>query len=143
MTKFRLFVALLVVLIGTKSCHKSSTENTRIETNKSAPKKAEISKRKASVYNEPFHTFSNRFHSDSLFQLKRIKIPLEGYSVNPEGIETAWEKDKWLMHRMSLQQIETSEFKLTITEKPGIRIENSYLEESSFRTQRVFKQIKG
>jgi hypothetical protein len=143
MTKIKSLIVLLFVLAGTLSCHKSGKEITRIEANKPESKKTEASKTKATLYYERFDTFSNKFHSDSLFQIKRVKFPVEGYSVDPEGKETHWEKSNWLMHRLPIQQIDTSEFKVKITEQPGVRIEEIFIEGSGFRTRRVFKQING
>jgi hypothetical protein len=137
------FIWILPVVLLFTSCHKTSKEITRKEHSAPKAETPEVKKRSKPLYYEPFNSFSSRFHSDSLFQIKRIKFPVDGYLVNPEGIETPWDKNTWLMHRMPIQQIDTSEFKVKITEQPGVRIEEIFIEGSGFRTRRVFKQIKG
>lgn len=136
-------VWILSAVLLLASCNKTVKEITRKEPVVPKTEAPEVKKRSNPIYYEPFNSFSARFHSDSLFQIKRVKFPVEGYSVTPEGKETRWEKSNWLMHRLPIQEIDTLEFKVTVTEQPGLRIEEIFIEGSGFRTQRVFKQIKG
>lgn len=136
-------VLILSSVLLLASCNKTVKEITRKEPVVPKTETPEVKKRSKSIYYEPFNSFSTRFHSDSLFQIKRVKFPVEGYLVDPEGKESPWNKSTWMMHRMPIQQIDTSEFKVIITEQPGVRIEEIFIEGSGFRTRRVFKQIKG
>lgn len=137
------FIWILPLVLLLASCHKSGKEITRVEAAKPELKKPEESKSKAPMVYERFDSFSKKFHSDSLFQIKRVKFPINGYSVDPEGNEASWDKSTWLMHRMPIQNIDTTTFKVVITEQPGVRVEEVFIEGSGFRTRRVFTQIKG
>ena len=104
-----------------------------IEENIPAKTKPTVKK----VKPENFNSFYNRFHSDSLFQISRVKFPL----ANSEKADI--EKNNWIMHRSTINNIDTSMFKTKITKTDNYYKEVIYIEGGGFYLERVFKRING
>jgi hypothetical protein len=55
---------------------------------------------------EDFHSFYEKFHSDSQFQLTHISWPLSGKtgiqkdSNSTDTVDKIWEKENWRMHKL-------------------------------------------
>lgn len=90
---------------------------------------------------EDFDGFYKKFHNDSLFQMGRIKFPLEG--VNVDGFDRqGWVKDKWRMHEIGVDQIDKSQFKFDISKTDSLYVERIYIEASGFEMIRTFELVK-
>lgn len=50
--------------------------------------------KKENTYFEDFSEFNKKFHSDSIFQMERIKFPINGELITRNGIEK-WNKANW------------------------------------------------
>ncbi len=143
MSNTNTFFLFLFLLLGLVSCNKTTKNVTTTASEKPIIELETPTIEKGRIHYELFDTFSEKFHADSLFQLERLKFPIQGYAVNQEGNESHWSKSNWLMHRFPIQMLDTSVYKVKITERKGERIEEIFIEGSGFRTERVFKQIKG
>lgn len=133
-----LLVGALAVLF---SCGRTTKESTTIQGNGIVAHKAPDIEKVKRV--ESYVTFYRKFHSDSLFQMSRIKFPIEGYYTDSAGIEQAWTKKSWIMHRSQIQNADTSIFKLELTNTNKQKEELLYIEGSGFKVERKFKQING
>lgn len=98
---------------------------------------------KRTFHNEDFDKFYQRFHSDSLFQMQRIKFPMQGYTLDSLGNNVPWTRQNWLMHRMGVQQVDTTVYKVEIKKEPGNCEEDIYIEGGGFRTKRMFNRENG
>ena len=92
---------------------------------------------------ENYSEFYSRFHSDSLFQLSRISFPIGGFILNQNGEPEPWTKENWLMHRIKATDIDTTVFKVQITQTPDSVSERIYIEDGSFMARRTFKLKDG
>ena len=92
---------------------------------------------------ENYNEFYSRFHSDSLFQLSRISFPIGGFILNEDGEPEPWTKENWLMHRIKATDIDTTLFKVQITQTPDSVSELIYIEDGGFMARRTFKLKDG
>jgi hypothetical protein len=89
---------------------------------------------------ENFDFFYNKFHSDSLFQMGRIKFPLKGQNV--DGLEkTNWTKENWNMLRTKIYDIDTTQFKINFKKTKTSFFEKCVIKESGFSSEFGFKLI--
>ena len=97
---------------------------------------------------EEYETFIEKFYTDSLFQLSRIKFPLEGfnsdeYNFFEEEVDDSkyfWKKKNWIM----LKSIDkNSKIKFKITKNDSIIKEENYIPDSGFIIEKRFKRTKG
>ena len=96
---------------------------------------------KSAVVVENFEVFYNQLHSDSLFQISRIKFPLEGQ--NRDGFEkNKWTKVNGILLKTKIYDIDTLEFK-TEWKKTGTSfVEKCSLENSGFSSEYRFQLIE-
>lgn len=86
---------------------------------------------KSAVVVENFDVFYNEFHSDSFFQISRIKFPLEDH------YRDGFEKNKWIkVNRVLLKtkvyDVDTSEFKTEWRKTGTSFVQKYYLENAGF-----------
>jgi hypothetical protein len=63
---------------------------------------------------ETFDTFNIKFHSDSLFQISRIKFPLQGKQIDAFE-EREWTLKNWVMLKVPVtERVDTTEYKHTL-----------------------------
>lgn len=90
---------------------------------------------------ENFETFNRKFHSDSIFQMSRIKFPLKGQLI--DGFENHnWNSKTW--HLMTTEVGSKNlpkEFKRKITKTDSSVVESIWIENSGFKLEREFKPI--
>jgi len=80
---------------------------------------------------ENFDTFFDKFHKDSLFQLSRIKFPLNGGPGNGQ-INDEWTKENWRMLKTKIQDVDTTQFKVSYRKLEQSFIAKVWLENSGF-----------
>jgi len=93
---------------------------------------------------ENFKAFNTRFHNDSVYQLNRIKFPLEGKYV--DGLEQhSWAKNNWKMHKTPVSQTSPGPEYSHIYEETAdtLIIEKLWIENSGSNFERRFKLIDG
>ena len=94
---------------------------------------------KASSF-ENFDEFYNKFHSDSIFQISRIKFPLAGKRV--DGFkEIKWTKKRWSMMKTMIYDIDTTVFRTEYKKSSKEFEQKIWLENSGFSTEYRFKLI--
>lgn len=121
--KYSILIYLLVNMTACKSIKESTTEN--------------IGK-KSSVEN--FDLFYNKFHSDSAFQISRIKFPLEGKSM--DGFEkTKWTKDNWTIMKVRIFDIDTTQYKVSYNKTDVTFTQKVWIENSGFSSEYTFELI--
>ncbi len=91
---------------------------------------------------EDFNRFYIQFHADSLFQLERIKFPLEGGSYDGEK-ERKWNKKRWQLLKYTVYEVDTSEFAVEFNKGDSLVFERIYIPNSGFDFQCRYKLIKG
>jgi len=90
---------------------------------------------------ENFDEFYNRFHTDSLFQMARIKFPLEGKKTDWEG-ENKWSEKNWVTLKTRIYDIDTSKFKTDYKKTDDAFIEIFWLEDSGYSSEYKFNLIR-
>ena len=92
---------------------------------------------------ENFEEFNRQFHSDSIFQLSRIKFPIEGKLI--DGFkEQNWTSKNWeLMKIPVLEKSSLPNYKHSIRKTNGVVIEKFWIDNSDFLVERRFKRIDG
>jgi hypothetical protein len=91
---------------------------------------------------EDFDGFYDRFHTDSAFQMSRIKFPLEGMSV--DGFERRkWTRENWYMMKVRIYDVDTSLYEVSynLTEKEFVQ--KIWVEDSGFSSEYRFELIEG
>jgi hypothetical protein len=97
---------------------------------------------KDSVRSEDFKEFYSKFLTDSIFQMSRIKFPLEGRNVEGDKI-TSWTIDNWVLLKKSAYEVDTVEYKVEITESDILKIFRVYIPDSGFEVLSKFGLIDG
>lgn len=116
---------LILVLFFT-NCNKSKTA---------------INIQQEKILAENFNSFYDQFHSDSLFQMARIKFPLEGGNI--DGFRKAkWEKEDWNMLKIKIYDVDTTKFKINYKKTNTSFIEKCYAEDSGFSSEYRFKMME-
>tara|TARA_R110002124_G_scaffold8495_17_gene45157 strand:+ start:15 stop:437 length:423 start_codon:yes stop_codon:yes gene_type:complete len=96
---------------------------------------------KENVVMEKFDVFYNEFHSDSLFQMSRIKFPLQGQNI--DGFKkNKWTKVNWVLLKTKIYDIDTLEFKTRWEKSATSFVQKCYLEHSGFSSEYRFQLIK-
>ena len=96
---------------------------------------------KSSKRAEDFTSFYQRFHRDSLFQVQRVRFPVNGYAIEGGRI-SAWTKEDWSMHKNGLEQIDTSVYLTERYERHGIIQERIYQTDSGVLIERHFSKFQ-
>ena len=89
---------------------------------------------------EDFDEFYTKFHSDSLFQMSRIKFPLNGKSIDANG-EKMWTMQNWELMRTRIFDVDTTEYKITYKKYPKQFTQKAWLEDSGFSSECKFELI--
>jgi hypothetical protein len=89
---------------------------------------------------EDFNTFYNRFHADSLFQMSRIKFPLQGLRVDGSE-ETQWSKNNWGLLTTKIYDVDTTEYRVSYKRTINDFTEKVWIENSGFWSEYKFKLI--
>ena len=97
-----------------------------------------LKKSAASV--EDYQGFYQRFHRDSLFQLQRVRFPLDGYSIEGGQIK-AWSEQDWVMHKNGLEQMDTSIYQTERYERHGHIHERIFQPNSGVMIERHFSLL--
>ncbi|MDD2564576.1 MAG: hypothetical protein PHU27_10215 [Salinivirgaceae bacterium] len=90
---------------------------------------------------ENFDQFYNRFHSDSLFQISRIKIPLKGAIIDGEGTRV-WTKSNWHLMKVKIYDLDTAVYKVEYKKHEHTFTEKFWIEDSGFSSEYRFELLK-
>jgi hypothetical protein len=89
---------------------------------------------------EDFDKFYRHFHTDSLFQMSRIRFPLEGLIVDGSG-EKRWTKGNWTLMKTKIYDIDTTKFKIDYKKSDKTFIQKFWLENSGFSSEYRFELV--
>jgi len=117
---------LVAVLISLTNC--KSVRNTSLKE----------SEKKSSVEN--FDEFYGRFHTDSIFQMSRIKFPLKGIKVDWEG-EKKWSVKNWITLKTQIYDIDTMQFKTEYLKTDHSFMQKFWIEDSGYSSEYRFHVI--
>ena len=141
----KLFIILFALLAfscskekGEASIHRNTNKNFDKDSLKSAHEKSQISG------TENWEEFYSKFHKDSLFQLSRIKFPLNGYQFyDSETRSVRWSKDNWRMLKYTINEIDIAEYKIEYIKSDSLVTTRIYKENSSINIIEKYKPING
>lgn len=87
---------------------------------------------------ENFEKFNQRFHTDSVFQLKRIAFPVGGgYFANDTSF--SWTPENWILHRKAIgEEVDKSMFDYSLRRTDRWVIEKITIPNSGFSFERRF-----
>lgn len=129
--KDKIFIICLVFFISIFACNEDSINKansvSKLQDNKEQT--------------ENFDDFFDLFHKDSLFQMLRIKFPLEGSLIDENG-EKKWTRKNWCTLKTKISDIDTTEYKIFINKTDSTYIEKFWIEDSGFFSEYRFKLIK-
>lgn len=89
---------------------------------------------------EDFAVFYERFHSDSAFQMSRIRFPLQGL-IDDGYEEIAWTPENWELMRTRIYQVDTTKFKTKVKKKKKYFEQKLWIEGTSFSSKRRFELL--
>ena len=90
---------------------------------------------------EDFDRFYDKFHKDSIFQISRIKFPLDGAKFD-SGEEMKWSKNNWTMLKTRIFDVDTTEFKIEFKKNNDSFYQKYWIENSGFWGEYKFKLIE-
>lgn len=93
---------------------------------------------------ESFEHFFSKFHSDSLFQMERIRFPLPGINTDEMAMDDTiyyWEAENWKMHHDV--NLDTTDFIVERNISDSLTVEKIYEENTGFIIERTFEKIDG
>lgn len=100
---------------------------------------SESNKRKNII--EDFDRFYDKFHKDSIFQISRIKFPLDGAKFD-SGEEMKWSINNWTMLKTRIFDVDTTEFKVEFKKNKDSFYEKFWIENSGFWGEYKFRLIE-
>lgn len=90
-----------------------------------------------------FVAFYNKFISDSIFQISRVKFPIKGHYADFGG-EQNWNKENWPMMKWDLrEEIKETEDSVSIEQSDNRLFFGSYGRDCGFSFEMTFEKIKG
>ncbi len=89
---------------------------------------------------ESFETFYERFHQDSLFQLSRLELPMQGLLIEGNQIQPGFESP-WVMHKVGKNQLDREIFKVEQVRQRNRIIERIYEPGSILYNERHFELV--
>ncbi|MFN7045969.1 MAG: hypothetical protein ACK4M1_12300 [Flavobacterium sp.] len=90
---------------------------------------------------ENFDGFYDKFHKDSVFQMSRIKFPLDGVKFD-SGEEIKWSKNNWTILKTKIFDVDTSEFKIEYKKNNDSFYQKFWIENSGFWGEYKFGLIE-
>ena len=137
-------IVMVTFVAGTvlSGCHSSSkttvptqpaTENTKDNTAKKTRKAANV---------EDFDKFYDRFHTDSAFQMSRVKFPLKGASTNLDK-STPWTPQNWQMLRTRIYDVDKNQYKVKYSKTETSFIQKVWVDGAGFYNECRFELING
>jgi hypothetical protein len=94
-----------------------------------------------SVRGENFDTFYQRFHTDSAFQISRLKFPLDGLKVDETG-EHNWNVNNWNVLTIPVFEVDTTEFNVFFELKDKTFTQKAWIDNSGFSIEYRFDLLK-
>jgi hypothetical protein len=126
-----------VAIVGCKST--STTKKTPTDGNSSATT-AVAPKKKSKVEN--FDKFYDRFHTDSTFQLSRIKFPLQG-GYHTLDNSSKWTPQNWHMMKTRVYDVDKNKYRATYSKTETTFTQKVWIDSAGLFTECRFELIDG
>ena len=137
----RRLLYIMVCCVAIAGCKSTSKTQTTPETNgKTSATEAAAPKKSAKA--EDFDKFYDRFHTDSLFQISRVKFPIEGFCVSSDTI-AKWSTKNWLMIRTRIYDVDKTQYKVSYNKTDKTFTERVWIENAGLVTECRFELIGG
>ena len=91
---------------------------------------------------ENFDSFYDRFHQDADFQMKRLRFPLGGASIDGDG-EKEWTKENWHLMKVRIYDINDPSYKVDYEKTATSFYQKFWAEDAGFFAEYRFELIKG
>jgi len=89
---------------------------------------------------EDFDKFYERFHEDSVFQISRLKFPIDGMSI--KGFKkTQWTRDNLPLLKTKIYDVDTTQYKVTFKKTENMFTQKVWIENSEFSSEYRFELI--
>lgn len=93
---------------------------------------------------EKFAVFNLKFHSDSLFQMSRIKFPIGGKKIDGWETREVWSTKNWEMLKSPVSgKNEFKEYQHNVIYSDTLVTEKYWIENSGFSTEVRFRIVDG
>jgi len=134
----RLFYILIccVAIAGCKSS--SNTQKTAEPNGKSS--ETTVSRKKSKVEN--FDKFYDRFHTDSAFQMSRIKFPLGG-GYHTVDNSTKWTAENWHLMTTRVYDIDKNKYKATYSKTETTFTQKIWIDSAGLFVECRFELVDG
>lgn len=95
------------------------------------------------IEQENWESFYIKFHKDSVFQISRIKFPLEGYGIYEDEGEIRWSRNNWKLLIGGIFDVDTSQYKTEYVKTDTLVTTRIYIPDSGFDVKEKYKLIDG
>lgn len=136
--KLLIIVLICCVIASCKPTTKTAKDDRTAQ--KGTQTESTTAKKKSSV--EDFDKFYNRFHTDSLFQISRVKFPIDGFCVSSDTV-AKWSTQNWLMMRTRIYDVDTTKYKISYNKTDKTFTERVWIENAGLVTECRFELIGG
>lgn len=134
-----IFLSSILFTFSCSNESKKNDENIESKIEVSSIEKNSVKEEKTD--SENFEEFNNKFHTDSDFQLSRIKFPLKGELTTSDGISN-WTKKNWSFITVKVSEKQKDkEFKYSLRKSESLVIEKYWIEDTGFSIERKFELI--
>ena len=130
------YLLILALLFAFSSCQ--NNQKKEVEPGDTTAGKVQ----KTKSITENFNDFYVKFHSDTAFQMTRIRFPIEGNCANYDTV-MKWTPKNWGYIRGTVDEIDTTRYNLTFEKKPDVVFEGVYCKECGFSFEARFQRIEG
>lgn len=97
-----------------------------------------------STHDEAFTEFNQKFHTDSLFQMSRIKFPIGGNKVDGWEKRETWDLKNWEMLKSPVSKKNAfKEYQHQASFSDTLVTEKYWIQDSGFSTEVRFKKADG
>ena len=125
-----------VVIAGCKSS--SNTQKTAEPNGKSST--TTVSRKKSKVEN--FDKFYDRFHTDSAFQMSRIKFPLGG-GYHTVDNSTKWTAENWHLMTTRVYDVDNNKYKATYSKTETSFTQKIWIDSAGLFVECRFELVDG
>ena len=139
--KITIIVALAAV-VALSGCHSSSktTAPTQPATETAKDNTAKKPRKAAKV--EDFDKFYDRFHTDSAFQMSRIKFPLGG-GYHTLDNSTKWTAENWHIMTTRVYDVDKNKYKTTYSKTETTFTQKVWINQAGLFVECRFELIDG
>lgn len=130
---------ILICCVAIAGCKSSSnTQKTPVPNGKSS--ETTVSRKKSKVEN--FDKFYDRFHTDSAFQMSRIKFPLGG-GYHTVDNSTKWTAENWHLMTTRVYDVDNNKYKATYSKTETSFTQKIWIDSAGLFVECRFELVDG